>query len=193
MSLVPAQFIAVNTACLDSMLLFTNAALTGTERFSALNAHMARSMVKSSADSSKALLESGDIDLLSLSTAQVQPVAENLMAYGRSVYEIGSDTMESFDNALDLQAGEWDKLTAESLAEAKKNAFPGMEMVIPVAESFIAAAGSAFTRIRGVVKQIVGGIHIRGAAQMEKLSPPTKYEAQPDEGLEPEMVNGQTS
>ena len=191
MSLVPEQLVAVNTACLDSMLLFTNAALTGTERLSALNAHMARSMLKSGADSSKAFLETEDIDLLSLGMAQVQPVAENFMAYGRSVYEIGSDTMESFDNALDHQADEWDKLTAESLAEAKRNAFPGMETVVPVAESFIAAAGSAFTRLRGVVRQFAGVIHTR-AAKSEKLSLPTKYEAQPDEGLEPEIVNGRT-
>ena len=155
MSINPEQFAAANKAAVDSLLSVANTALASAERIANLNLETARSVVEDSAANAKALMGAKDVqEALSIQASLAQPNVEKAVAYGKSVYEISTQTQEELAKMVEAQFGDFQKSMTEMLEKAAKSAPAGSDVAVAAVQSAIAAATSAFDNMRKTAQQV---------------------------------------
>lgn len=152
----PEKLAASNKATIESLLGVSAAAMASAERLAALNLNTARAMIEDSMAHLKALTEAKDPQaFVTLQTSLVQPVAEKLAAYYRSVYEIASQSQEEITKLLESQFAGLNSTMNAALDEAAKSAPAGSDVAISAAKSALAAANSAYDSVSKVARQVV--------------------------------------
>ena len=155
MSINVEQFTAANKATVDSLLSVANTALASAERIAALNLNTARSSLEDTASNVQAVLGAKDPQAaLAAQSAMAQPAVEKAVAYGRSVYEITSETQQELAKMVEAQFGEFQKSVAGMVEMASKSAPAGSEGAVAAIQSAIAAANSAFGNMNAMAKQV---------------------------------------
>jgi phasin family protein len=151
----PEQFASSNKANFEAMLTLANTAFASAERLAALNLNTARAVLEDSVANAKALMSAKDVqEFMSLQTAFAQPAVEKVVAYSRSVYEIGAQTQEEFAKVFEAQYSEVNKNVAQALDKAAKSAPAGSDVAVAAVKSAIAAANSAYDSMTKAAKQV---------------------------------------
>jgi len=155
MSINPEQFAAANKAAIDSLLSVANTALASAERIAALNLETAKSLLADTVTSTKAVMGAKDVkEALSIQASLAQPSVEKAVAYGRSVYEISSETQQELAKMVEAQFGEFQKSMSSLLEKAAKSAPAGSDVAVAAVQSAMAAANSAFDNMRKAAQQM---------------------------------------
>ncbi len=155
MSINPEQFAAANKAAVESMLSVANTALASAERIASLNLETARAAVADSVSGAKALMGAKDVqEALTIQASLAQPSVEKAVAYGKSVYEISTQTQEQLVKMVEAQFGDFQKNVADMLEKAAKSAPAGSDMAVAAVQGAIAAANSAFDNMRKAAQQV---------------------------------------
>jgi phasin family protein len=154
MSINVEQFTAANKATVDSLLSVANTALASAERIAALNLNTARSTLEDTASNVQTVLGAKDPQAaMAAQAALAQPAVEKAVAYGRSVYEITSETQQELAKMVEAQFGDFQKSVASMVEMAAKSAPAGSEGAVAAIQNAIAAANSAFGNMNSVAKQ----------------------------------------
>lgn len=152
---IPEQFAAANKAYVESLLTLANTAFASAERFAALNLSTARSALEDTVANAKALLTIKDAqELLDAQGSVAKPTLEKLVAYSRSVYEIGTETQEELNKVFEAQYGELSKNVSSALDQAAKSSPAGSDVAVAAVKSAIAAANSAYDSINKAARQV---------------------------------------
>ena len=155
MSINTEQFAAANKAAVDSLLSVANTALASAERIANLNLETARAAFEDSAANTKALLGAKDVqEAISIQASLAQPNIDKAVAYGRSVAEISTQTLEELAKLVEAQFGDFQKSVAGMLEKAAKSAPAGSDVAVAAVQSAIAAATSAFDNMRKSAQQV---------------------------------------
>jgi phasin family protein len=152
----PEKFAASNKATVESLLSLSAAAMSSAERLAALNLNAARAIIEDSMANLKTLTEAKDPQaFVALQSAMIQPGAEKLVAYYRSVYEIASQNQEEISKLLESQFAELNKNVNTALDEAAKSAPAGSDVAISAVKSALAAANSTYDSVTKAARQVV--------------------------------------
>jgi phasin family protein len=155
MSINPEQFAAANKAAVDSLLSVANTALASAERIATLNLETARSVLEDSVSNAKAIMGAQDPqEALTIQASLAKPNVEKAVAYGKSVYEISTETQEQLAKMVEAQFGDFQKNVAAMLEKAAKSAPAGSDVAVAAVQSAIAAANSAFDNMRKAAQQV---------------------------------------
>ena len=155
MSINPEQFAAANKAAVDSLLSVANTALASAERIATLNLETARSVLEDSVSNAKAIMGAKDPqEALTIQASLAKPNVEKAVAYGKSVYEISTETQEQLAKMVEAQFGDFQKNVAAMLEKAAKSAPAGSDVAVAAVQSAIAAANSAFDNMRKAAQQV---------------------------------------
>lgn len=155
MSINPEQFAAANKAAIDSLLSVANTALASAERIAALNLETAKSLLADTVTNTKAVMGAKDVkEALSIQASLAQPSVEKAVAYGRSVYEISSETQQELAKMVEAQFGDFQKSMSSLLEKAAKSAPAGSDVAVAAVQSAMAAANSAFDNMRKAAQQM---------------------------------------
>lgn len=155
MSINPEQFTAANKAAVESLLSVANTALASAERIASLNLETARSVVADSLSGAKALMGAKDVqEALTIQASLAQPSVDKAVAYGKSVYEISTETQEQFAKMIEAQFSEFQKSVGELLEKAAKSAPAGSDVAVAAVKGAVAATNSAFENMRKAAQQV---------------------------------------
>ena len=169
MSINTEQFAAANKATVDSLLAVANTALASAERIAALNLNTARSALEDTASNVQTVLGAKNPqEVLAAQSALAQPAVEKAVAYGRSVYEITSQTQQELAKLVESQYGDFQKSVASLLDTAAKSAPVGSEGAVAAIQSAIAAANSAFGNLNAYAKQFADAAQANIVAATKK-------------------------
>ena len=150
----PEQFAAANKASVEAMLSLANTALASAEKIAALNLSTARTLLDDGVANTKAILGAKDMqEAVALSAAQAQPAAEKAAGYGRSLYEISTQSKDEVTKLLESQFADYQKQVASLLEQATKNAPAGSEAAVAAVKSALATASTAFDTMKNAAKQ----------------------------------------
>ena len=169
MSINPEQFAAANKAAVDSLLAVANTALASAERIATLNLETARSVLEDSAASAKAMMAAKDVkEAVAIQASLAQPGVEKAVAYGKSVFEITSQTQQELAKMVEAQFSDFQKSIAGMVEMAAKSAPAGSEGAVAAIQNAIAAANSAFGNMNTVAKQFADAAQSNMAAVTKK-------------------------
>ena len=172
MSLNVEQFAAANKATVDSLLAVANTALASAERIAALNLNTARSALEDTASGVQTVLSAKDPQAaLAAQKSLAQPAVDKAVAYGKSVFEITSQTQQELAKMVEAQFSDFQKSIAGMVEMAAKSAPAGSEGAVAAIQNAIAAANSAFGNMNAVTKQFTD------AAQANIAAMPKRYSA----------------
>ena len=165
MSLNTEQFTAANKATVYSLLAVANTALASAERIAALNLDTARSALEDTVSGVQSVIGAKDPQAaLAAQSSLAHPAVEKAVAYGRSVYEITTQTQQELTKMVEAQIGSFQKSVAGMLEMAAKSAPVGSEGAVTAIQSAIAAANSAFGNMNAVTKQFADAAQANIAA-----------------------------
>ncbi len=170
MSINTEQFTAANKATVDSLLAVANTALASAERIAALNLNAARSALEDTASGVQSVLSAKDPQAaFAAQKALAQPAVDKAVAYGKSVYEITSQTQQELAKMVESQFGDFQKSVAGLVDLAAKSAPAGSEGAVAAIQNAIAAANSAFGNMNAVAKQFADAAQANIAAVTKKV------------------------
>ena len=125
------------------------------EQLSVLNLSSARTLLGDQAEHGKSLLSlKTPQDFLTLQSELVQPGADRLIAYSRTVYEISAKTQEEITRLLERQQAEWNKSVSAFIDTFAKSAPGGSDVAIAAVKSAVNAANSAFESVNKATRQV---------------------------------------
>ena len=137
---VPEQFSAATKANLDAQLALlsnlSNKTFEGVEKLLELNLSTLKNTLEDSASHTKQLLAAKDAqELLNLSNAQTQPVAEKVLAYSRDLAGIASSTQAELTHITEQQISDTNRKVVALFDEISKNAPSGSEQFVNLFKS----------------------------------------------------------
>ncbi|MDE2441794.1 MAG: phasin family protein [Betaproteobacteria bacterium] len=170
MSINTEQFTAANKATVDSLLAVANTALASAERIAALNLNTARSALEDTASGVQSVLAAKDPQAaFAAQKSLAQPAVDKAVAYGKSVYEITSQTQQELAKMVEAQFGEFQKSVSGLVDMAAKSAPAGSEGAVAAIQSAIAAANSAFGNMNAIAKQFADAAQANIAAVTKQV------------------------
>ena len=165
----PEQFAAANKATVDSLLSVANTALASAERIAALNLNTARSALEDTASGVQTVLSAKDPQAaLAAQKSLAQPAVDKAVAYGKSVFEITSQTQQELAKMVEAQFSDFQKSIAGMVEMAAKSAPAGSEGAVAAIQNAIAAANSAFGNMNAVTKQFTDAAQANIAAMTKR-------------------------
>ena len=169
MSLNVEQFAAANKATVDSLLAVANTALASAERIAALNLNTARSALEDTASGVQTVLSAKDPQAaLAAQKSLAQPAVDKAVAYGKSVFEITSQTQQELAKMVEAQFSDFQKSIAGMVEMAAKSAPAGSEGAVAAIQSAVAAANSAFGNMNAMAKQFADAAQANIAAMTKR-------------------------
>lgn len=127
---VDTLLVAHKNATTEAQAIATTA-FAGFEKLVALNLNLARSaLTQTSPDLLSAFSAKNPSDALAAQASLVKPMAEQAVAYSRSVYAIAADVGAELSKAAETQAAEGQKQWEATLEALMKNAPAGTESMV---------------------------------------------------------------
>ena len=152
--LTPEQLLAAHKANVETLFGLTNKAFEGVEKLVELNLQVARAALSEAAATVQSALSVKDAqELLALQAGLLQPAAEKVAAYHRSVYEIAASTGAEVGRVAEATAAEAQAKFMSVVDNAVKNAPAGTENAVALVKSAVAAANNAFESVQKAGKQ----------------------------------------
>ena len=140
----------------ETLFGLTGLAFDSVEKLVELNMQAARAAIGEAAQGTQAMLSVKDPqEFFALQAAWMQPTAEQMAAYGRSVYEIASSTGAEVGRVAEATAADAQARFISVVDTAVKNAPAGTENAVALVKSAVAAANNAFENVQKAAKQAV--------------------------------------
>jgi len=153
-STTPEYILAANTANFDTLISLVNTSLNSGEKISVLTLALARSALTDQFEAGKQLLRSTDLnDALSLHSSNFQQLIEKLLAYGRNVYGISSETQKDLFSLFEEKQAELNKSAASAIDQFAKSS-SNSNIAAAAVKSALSAANSAFENANKAVRQV---------------------------------------
>lgn len=154
MYVTPEQVVAANKANVEVLLGLANTNFAAYEKLAALNFNATKSAFEDAVAHTKSLMNARDAqEVFNLNVAAAQPALEKAIAYGRSVYELATQTQGEITRFVESQAGEYNKNVVSMLDKVTKNAPAGSDVAVAAVKSALAAANTAYDSMTKVAKQ----------------------------------------
>lgn len=155
---IPEQFSNATKATIDAQLALltslTQKTFSGVEKIVDLNLNLARtSLAETTASAQQLLSANGPQEFLSMTTAQAQPNAEKVLAYGRHLAEIMSGTQAEFTKAAEEQFSETKRKAVALFEDVSKNAPAGSENAIAMIKTAISNANAGYEQFSKATRQ----------------------------------------
>ena len=148
------DLIAANSAALAHFQSVANTALAAVESLAALNLGFARESLETSAKHAQSAISAKTPqEIAALQSQAVKPVAENLMTYTRTVYEISTGAAKEIADQFKNQFDQLNKAAQENALSAAKNAPFGSDVALAAVKQAVNAANSAFDNLNKAAKQ----------------------------------------
>jgi phasin family protein len=148
------QMMSVHRANVETLFGLGSTAFTGIEQFIELNVEATKAAMNDAAGTAQALFAVKDPqEFVAVQAALVQPVAEKLAAYGRSVYEIAATTGSEVNRVAEATVADAQGKFMAVVDNAVKNAPAGTENAIALVKSAVAAANNAYESASKAAKQ----------------------------------------
>jgi phasin family protein len=155
-TLTVEQIVASNKAAAAELEHITGASLAGFEKLVALNIATTKAALQNSASDFLAILGAANPnDALAAQSALVKPLTEKSVAYGRSVYEIATQSTALLTKALEEKLAESQKAMVEYLDTLASNAPAGGEPAIAAFKSALVAGQSAIESAQSSARKAV--------------------------------------
>jgi phasin family protein len=172
---IPEPFSAVTKANLDAQLemlsALSNKAFEGMEKLIDLNLSLVKASMEDSATTAKQLLAAKDPqEFISLTTAQAQPAAQKVIAYGRHLASIASSTQAEFSKAAEEQFSENSRKVMALVDDVAKNAPAGTENAIALVKSAVGNANASYEQLTKTTKQAVEALEVNMANAVNQFS-----------------------
>ena len=156
MNLTPEQIAAAHKANLETLTGLTTQALKSIEQLVELNMQIAKSTLTDNVEKAKKTLEIKDVQqLIQHQSDMVQPMAEKIMSYSRSLYEIAQEAQQSMTKVAESEIKETQKKMQEMMENWQKNAPAGSDAAIQAMKQAIAAATNTFESSQKAVKHAI--------------------------------------
>jgi phasin family protein len=139
------QLISANSAAVAHFQSVATTALSAVESLAALNLGFAReSLENASKHSHAALSVKTPQEVAELQSKAVQPAAENIVTYSRSVYEISTGAAKEIADLLKGQFDEMNKVAQESAAQFAKSSPFGSDIILAAVKQSVDAGNTAY-------------------------------------------------
>lgn len=169
MYVTPEKLVASNKAGVDAMVAVATAQFAAFEKLAALNINTAKSLFSETTEHVKAVAEAKDPqELIKLNTSYVQPSIENAVAYGKSVYDIASQTQATVSKLAESHAAEVNKAVASLVDSLAKNAPAGSDPIVTAMKTALAAANTAYDNMTKAAKQAAEVVEVNFAQAQGK-------------------------
>lgn len=148
------DLIAANSAALAHFQSVANTALAAAESLAALNLGFARESLETSAKHAQSAISAKTPqEIAALQSQSVKPVAENLMTYTRSVYEISTGAAKEIADQFKNQFDQLNKAAQENALSAAKNAPFGSDVALAAVKQAVEAGNTAYANLQKATKQ----------------------------------------
>ena len=142
------KLISANSAAVNHFHSVANTALAAVESLSALNLGFVRESIENGSKHAQAALSvKSPQEAAELQTKAVQPSAENLVAYSRSVYEISTGAAKEITDLFKGQFDQLNKAAQESAADFAKSSPFGSDILLAAVKQGVDAANTAYSNI----------------------------------------------
>lgn len=142
------KLISANSAAVNHFHSVANTALAAVESLSALNLGFVRESIENGSKHAQAALSvKSPQEVAELQTKAVQPSAENLVAYSRSVYEISTGAAKEITDLFKGQFDELNKVAQESAVDFAKSSPFGSDIILAAVKQGVDAANTAYSNI----------------------------------------------
>lgn len=172
---VPEQFTNATKASFEAQIAaitsFTQKAFANVEKVVELNMTVARnSFAESTAAAQQLLTAKGPQEFFSLTTANAQPAADKVVAYGRELAGIAAAAQSDFSREAELQLAETRRKVSALVEDVAKNAPAGSESVVALVRTAIGNANAGFDQLSKTAKQTADAIEVNVTNTVSKLS-----------------------
>ncbi len=150
------QILAANKNAVAEAQALAASAFAGFEKLVALNVAATKSaLFDTTGDFTSAFSAKNPTDALAAQTALIKPMAEQAIAYGRSVYAIATETSAELTSATEAKLAEAQKAATAAFDNMAKNAPAGSESVFAVVKSAVTASQNALESAKASAKKAV--------------------------------------
>ena len=150
------QILAANKTAVAEAQALAASAFAGFEKLVALNVATTKSaLFDTTGDFTSAFSAKNPTDALAAQTALIKPMAEQAIAYGRSVYAIATETSAELTSATEAKLAEAQKAATAAFDNMAKNAPAGSESVFAVVKSAVTASQNALDSAMASAKKAV--------------------------------------
>ena len=150
------QILAANKTAAAEAQALAASAFAGFEKLVTLNLAAAKSvMFDNNGDFTSAFSAKNPTDALAAQASLIKPLAEQAIAYGRSVYAIATETSAELTAASEAKFAEAQKAATTAFDNMAKNAPAGSESVFAVVKSAVAASQNAMESAKASAKKAV--------------------------------------
>ncbi|OGB27557.1 MAG: Phasin (PHA-granule associated protein) [Burkholderiales bacterium RIFCSPLOWO2_02_FULL_57_36] len=137
-----------------TMNALTTQAFESFSRLVNLNVAAAKASLEESAATAQQLLSAKDVqEFFTLTSAQSQPKAEKLLAYGQNLVGIASASQAEFAKAAEAQIAEITSKVSSLIDEISKNAPAGSENAVALLKNAVDTANASYGQLRKSTKQ----------------------------------------
>ena len=148
------DLIAANSAALTHFQSVANTALAAVESLAALNLGFAReSLENSSKNTHAALGAKTPQEVAALQAKAIQPAAENLATYTRTVYEISTGAAKEIADLIKGQFDQLNQAAQEAALNAAKASPFGADVALAAVKQAVAAGNTAYENFNKASKQ----------------------------------------
>jgi phasin family protein len=159
------QIIAANKAAVAEAQALAATTLSGIEKLVGLQIAATKSALAQSTDDLLSIFSAQTpTDALAAQASLVKPLTEKTISYGRSVYEIASETSAEFTKVAEAKLAESQKVAAATLESFAKNAPAGSESVVAVIKSALVAGQNAVDTAKATAKKAIEAAEKQAAA-----------------------------
>jgi phasin family protein len=175
MYVTPDKFAASSKAGVEAALGFAQAQFAAFERLAQLNIESTKEVMADTADHVKTLLDAKDPqELIKLNTAYSQPALAKAVNYGKSVYDVATQTQASVTGLVEGHAAELNRNVVALLDTIAKNSPVGGDAALGAVKSALAAVNTAYDSLTRVAKQAAEVVDVNFANAASAAVAPKK-------------------
>lgn len=172
---IPEQFSTATKANFEAQLAMfaalSSKAFEGIEKIVDLNLTAAKATLEESTAAARQLLAAKDPqEFFSLSTAQIQPSAEKVVAYGKHLATIAAGAQAELSKAAETQIAETNRKVISLVDEVSKNAPAGSEKAVEMLRSALGNANAGYEQFTKTSKQAAETIEANLATAVSQFS-----------------------
>ncbi|MCX7240275.1 MAG: TIGR01841 family phasin [Burkholderiales bacterium] len=150
------QFLAANKNAVAEAQALASTAFAGFEKLVALNMAVTKTaLLQTTPDYLAAFSAANPTDALAAQASLVKPLVEQTISYGRSVYEIASQTAAELTSVAEEKFALGQEALAAAVDSMAKNAPAGSESAVAMFKSAMAAGQSAIDTAKSSAKKAV--------------------------------------
>ena len=152
---VPEQLLTTNKESLETFVEFAGIAAAGAEKLLEAQMKIAKAVFADTVKHAKTVVAAKDVqELTEIQTSIVQPSAEKVTAYGRSIYSVVAETQTELSKFFEVRFADVNKSLTTALDKAVKSAPAGSDVAVAAVKSAMAAANQAYDAFSKATKQV---------------------------------------